>query len=613
MRGSRGSAQPAGGHAARGRLTAPGDLAAPGEATALEEPGSWRYPERPAGSRPDESGFGSSPLAPLDWILLATLVTVPVALATWLGANLTAGLSWDEQWRAYFATLPGLTLDLHQAYSPTSPAWLLLERLAFLSLGRTALALRIPEVAAWITLGVAAYLLARRVLDRPFAYLLGLALVVNPATIYYATEMKPYIIEAAVTVGLLLVWARAQTARRRWPWYVGMAVLTWLSIPAIFIAAPLLAIDAAGVLRRTRGQARAAAQALGPVAIAAALIVVPFAALILPQSGAADYGYFGFPATVPAFAADLGSYFSYAWLPTALIASDTGRLISFPAEPALLSTVLGLVVFALCCLGAWHLRRSRLGRVVAWVAGIALALQSAAALAHRWPLGLIRVNLFLLPLIYFLTVAGISWAWTALRRPAAASRTMPRGLAGAVVAATVAVLGYGGVAQARDVAVLHQPALQYRWEQRLDSVVIAARRMDSPGTGYVVLLDGTTTGCMDEPPGAPHGLGWRLYMRLDVGYGHGVPASDTFFVTTAARSAAGLTGWLTRSHFTRLVEYQSLGGTPGCPLEGGYLSPLIRRAGFHPVASLAWPHSGKLTRWFRGAVAHRRVAADRLG
>ena len=66
--------------------------------------------------------------------------------------------------------------------------------------------------------------------------------------------MKPYIVEAAVTLGLILVWARAQhRARRRWPWYVGMAVLSSLSIPAVFIATPLLVIDAVGMLRANWG------------------------------------------------------------------------------------------------------------------------------------------------------------------------------------------------------------------------------------------------------------------------------------------------------------------------------------------------------------------------
>ena len=169
-------------------------------------------------------------------------------------------------------------------------------------------------------------------------------------------------------------------------------------------------------------------------------------------------------------------------------------------------------------------------------------LQCAAALLHKWPLGLIRVNLFVLPLIYFLTVAGISAAYTALRRPGAV-----RAASAVVLAAGLAVLGFAGVAQARDVAVLHHAALRYRWEQQLDTVVMDARRLESPGTRFVVLLDGTTTGCLDEPPGAPHGLGWRFYMKLDAGTGHDIPSRDTYFVTTARASAAHLVPWLRAS------------------------------------------------------------------
>lgn len=562
-----------------------------------EESASAGLPVPPVpGNRQQDSGFRASPLAYLDWVLLATLVAVPVAVAYWLGANLTAGLWWDEQWRAYFATLPGLSLDLHQAYSPTSPAWLLIERLAFISLGKTALSLRLPELIGWIALGLTAYLLARRILARGFAYLLSLALILNPATIYYATEMKPYIVEAAVTLGLILVWARAQTARRRWPWYVGMAVLSSLSIPAVFIALPLLVMDAVGMLRSNRGRPSQAARELGQVALAAVLIFGPFAALILPQSGAADYGFFGFPTSVSSFASDLASYFSASWAATPLITSDTGLLVVFPLEPGLLAAVIVPCVVVLACLGIWHLRNSKPGRVVAAVSVVVLVLQCAAALLHKWPLGLIRVNLFVLPLIYFLTVAGISAAYTALRRPGAV-----RAVSAVVLAAGLAVLGYAGVAQARDVGVLHHAALRYRWEQQLDTVVLDARRLESPGTRFVVLLDGTTTGCLDEPPGVPHGLGWRLYMKLDAGTGHDIPSRDTYFVTTARVSAAHLVRWLTSSDFRHLVEYQPLGGTPGCPVLGGYLTPLIRRAGFHPVGSLAWLHSGKLTRWFRGS------------
>jgi hypothetical protein len=166
--------------------------------------------------------------------------------------------------------------------------------------------------------------------------------------------------------------------------------------------------------------------------------------------------------------------------------------------------------------------------------------------------------------------------------------------------------------QARDAMVLHSPALRHRWEQQLDAVVSDARRLESPGTRFVVLLDGTTTGCMDEPPGAPHGLGWRLYLKLDAGVD--IPSRDTYFVTTARTSAIHLGRWLRRSDVKRLVEYQPLGGTLSCPLQGRYLTPLIRHAGFSPVGSRAWLHSGKLTLWFRRPAvsggAHHPVASS---
>ena len=539
---------------------------------------------------------------PADLVVLTVVAALPVALTVWFGQLLTSGLWWDEQWRAYHIALSGLQMDLGGTYSPTAPAWLLIEKLAAAVLGPHEWALRIPSVVAWVLIGPVAYLLGRRVMSRPFAGLAAAALAVNPAMLYFGSELKPYALEALVTLLVLLGWVRGREAHggARLAWYGAIAAVSLLSIPALFVVAPLLALDVERVLRHVGSCWRASARSLLSALMAGALVLVPLALFVLPQPAGADYGFFTF---VPyqlgqawhAVIGDLGTYLSGAWTTVSLIRSDTG-LITLPPASCLLTDSASWGVAVLVLLGMWHLRRSTLGRGLTAALGGSLALELVASLAHRWPFGLIRVNLFQLPLVLILTVAGLAAAWNI-----ATNSGRLRLEAAAVLAAGLVLVAALVTQEGFTTRSLHGDLPLSRWETYLKSAVIVARRLAGPGTLAVVLVDGLPTTCMTEPVGAPHGLAWNFYM--DFYDFAGLPASDrvplasTYFATTAPQSAAGLPRFFSEHPgASTVVEYRALGG-PVCPLSGSFLGPVIRKSGFHPVWTRTYRHSGALTVW----------------
>jgi hypothetical protein len=133
----------------------------------------------------------------------------------------------------------GLTEKL--SYDLVAPiGWLWLEKLCQLALGKSELALRLVSLTASILVLVLAPWLAAQVLRR-WGQMLAVALIAfNPALIYYSTELKPYVSDAAVAA---VIWSLTfLVVRRRSAGYlvlyavVGAAAL-WVSYSAVFVLA----------------------------------------------------------------------------------------------------------------------------------------------------------------------------------------------------------------------------------------------------------------------------------------------------------------------------------------------------------------------------------------
>ncbi|MGD1012719.1 MAG: glycosyltransferase family 39 protein [Acidimicrobiales bacterium] len=576
----------------------------------------------PRGSSPNESvhlrprplgsdGSGDH-LAGVDLVLLLVLGLIPVAMAVWFRQVLSSGLWWDELWRAYHIALPGIQLDLHHTYAPTAPAWLYIEKLAVDLMGLHEWVLRLPSVTAWVLLGPVAYLLCRRAMSRTLAFVAGVAMAINPAMLYFGTELKPYVVEALATGVILLAWLRGRRVHgmHRFAWYFVIALASLPSIPASFVVAPLLACDLVRAAWHHRSEGRVALSDVVAALVAGALVVLPLALFVLPQPAGAAYGYFRFiphgasPA-VRAVASDLLTYASGAWTGLSLIASDTG-LIPLSTAPSLLVGCADVGLFALVLTGAWHLRRRPLGQgLIAALVG-SLLLETVASGLNRWPLGLTRINLFQLPLVLMLTVAGLSAVW---KRASSEARSRKRdevanrALSGVAFALGLALVLALGVQNASTISALHSDLPWARPGAYTKSVVAEARRLYRPGTLAVVVVDGRRTGCMDEPTGTPRGMSWIFYM--DFYNFAGMPSSDriplasTYFATTSPHSAAGLPGFFARHPAdATVVEYRELSGGR-CVLRDLFLARAIRRHGYYATWIRIYNHSGEITVWHR--------------
>ncbi len=137
-------------------------------------------------------------------------------------------------------------------YDQGSPiGFLLVEKTANFFFGRNEYALRLFPLIVGIASIWLFYLILKRTTSRA-GLLIALALFVfNPRLIYYSSEVKQYILDVAVTLGLLLLAYRlfdlnSKVQKRDFAWLALAGFLgIWFSQPAVFVLAGigLRAID----------------------------------------------------------------------------------------------------------------------------------------------------------------------------------------------------------------------------------------------------------------------------------------------------------------------------------------------------------------------------------
>ena len=509
---------------------------------------------------------------------MVLLALIAIAVAAAFRGLLGQPLWFDEQSRAFQISLPGLHMGLADGYAPLSLGWVLAEKAVIAVLPTTELILRVPELVAFLLLGPAFYVLARKLMPRVIAFLLAAALVANPATAYYGTQLKAYIVEALVTVVILLVWGRAREARSRrgrLGWYGAIPGAGLFSIPAPFVALPLLTLDLLEAAWSRRGERRSFAEhALGPL-VAGLTLLVYVVAFVLPQSFAAGYN------TWQGFYAPHGAgalwHFLVAKEQTYLVGAVTGipefdtRAITLilPAGDQALADVIKLTVLVLVLAGIWELRRHVLGRGVIVAALGGLVLRLAASLDHRWPFGLTRADVFSVPLVYLLMGAGVA----SLGRQA--RRAQPgRWVAGIALLAIAVVAVLAEAQNLRNARDLLRRTPIVRLMSNLRPAVAAARREYRPGTLAYVWMDGRYRY-------GPHGKGWIFYMDDYDWPGPArteprIPLPDTHFAGAWPSPDPELAAYLAHHpHLHRLI----VAGVDA-------MSPVLKQAGFR----LSWQH-----------------------
>ena len=555
---------------------------------------------RPAGA---EATSNDSPAAhrqarAVDLLAVVGLVVEAGAVEFYLRHLLSRPFYYDEASRAYEIALGGKFLaHLNTAAAPLSLGWVGLENAARLVLGNTEAGLRAPMFAVLPLLGVATYLLARRWLGAAVSFCVAALLLANLWIVNYGLLFKSYSYEAlfaVVTVALYLLaqretWRRAQLLGV----YVLLGLTCVFSLPNLFIVGPLLVWDLICVLRSRR---RAALRIAGE-ATAAAIALAHYALFVQPQAVVSGTGFFQGQYAPHGLAAFLR--FTVQGLQSYVPGTITGVVGATNAPPsyALPPVAHGLLAAGLVMLlaaGVVAAIRDAAGRALLVVVGGALLLELIASAAHRWPFGLLRVNIFVLPLLYILGGMGAVWLARTLRDPrlvpVAWWRAIGLGAATALLAGTAAA---GGVATAEGYTETNALQAEPTFFGSVKAMVADARHVAVPSDLAIIRAD--------RSPPSWYAAPWLYYMNLYQGY----PAR----VAALPRVPAG--NVISVVYVTPRAVDRFLAAHPGSRaiflLEfnlPGYRFPrwahqeslsTLRRFGYCPTSDVAYPITGHLT------------------
>ncbi len=551
-----------------------------------------------AAGRPGRFGLG-------DLLAVVGLLVETGAIEFFLRHLLTRPFYYDEASRAYEIAQGNAFLShLGTAAAPLSLGWLVIENAARLVLGDTEAGLRAPMFAALPLLGVATYLLGRRWLGPGVSFCAAALLLANGWIVNYALQLKSYSYEglfAVAAVGVYLLaqrttWRRAQLIGL----YAALGLTCVFSLPNLLVTVPLLALD---LVRTLRGRDRGAWRAAG-AALAGAIALVHYVAFVSPQAGVAGTGFFTAnyaPHAIGPFlrfvAAGFGSYVPSMVIGVAGGAANAAP--SYPPPPAVDGVLIAVTVVLLAA-GLVAAVRDAAGRALVTAAGGAVLLELAASTVRHWPFGLLRVNIFVLPLLYVLCAIGAVWLARLLIGPRDAGGAWAvtaqwwRAVAAMVAAAAVIVAAAGaGVSTARTFAQTSRLAVAATWWGATRAAVEQARREGSPADLVIIRADRTPPDWYAAP--------WLYYMEKYQGFPATVaarppiPADHTLAVVyVTPRAVAGFLAAHPGSPVVFLLEYDVPGATFPRSVHDESLRTL-RRYGYCSAQEIPLRYTGALT------------------
>jgi len=547
-----------------------------------------------------------------DVLAVAGLVVIAGLIEFFLRNLLTRPFYNDEAWRAYDISR-GTDFPVHTTPGPLALGWVGIENVARLVLGNTEAGLRAPMFLALPLLAVATYWLARRWLGAGVSFCVAGLLLVNSWIVNYALQLKSDSYEgliAIVTVALYLL-VRRTTGRpaKLLGLYAALGLTCVFSLPNLFVLAPLLVLDLVEALRaRDRVALR-----IGGEALAAAIALAHYVLFVRPQARIAgvffnaEYAPHAPAAFVRFTIRGLESYFP------AMITGVAGgaRSHATPAYalPPLAHHLLALVLVLLLAAGIVAAARDAAGRAVVVAACGALLLELLASALHRWPFGLLRVNIFVLPLLYVLGGIGAVALARLLRGPQRADGSWIPGTwwrvaaVGAAAVVLVAAGTAGGVASEQ--ALAETSALQAKptWFGATKAAAADTRLMATPGDLVIIRAD--------RSPPIWYAFPWLYYMNKYQGY----PAR------VAARPGIPARSTLPVAYVTPGAVHRFLAAHPGSPaifLLEYILFPdrfppsahqqsltTLRGFGYCPTREIPLSYTGQLTVLTRaGCAAH---------
>ena len=570
-----------------------------------------RHAARPAaGSAADQDARRPSRLSAADLLAVAALLVEAGVIEFFLRHLLTRPFYYDEASRAYEIARGGAFLShLGTAAAPLALGWVGIETAARLVLGDTEAGLRAPMFAALPLLGLATYLLGRRWLGPVVSFCAAALLLANGWIVNYALQLKSYSYEGLFAVAAVGVYLLAQRGTWRQAQLVGLYAALGLtcvfSLPNLLVVVPLLALD---LVRTIRGRDQGAWRVAG-AALAGVIALVHYVAFVSPQAGVAGTGFFTAnyaPHAIGPFlrfaAAGFGSY-----VPSMVIGiagGATNAAPSYPPPPAADGVLIAMTVILLAA-GVVAAVRDAAGRALVTAAGGAVLLELAASVVRRWPFGLLRVNIFVLPLLYILCGIGAVWLTRALIGRRGADGTRPvttqwwRAVAAVVAGVAVVVAGAGaGVSAARTFAATSRLAVAPVWFGATRAAVAKARTAGTPGDLVIIRADRTPPDWYAAP--------WLYYMDKYQGWTGAVaarppiPAANTLpVVYVTPRAVARFFAAHPGSPVVFLLEYDVPGATFPRSVHEQSLRTL-RKFGYCSAHEIPLRYTGALTIVDRG-------------
>ena len=499
---------------------------------------------------------------------------MPVVVLASLWRNLTIPLWYNEQWRAfYIADSRGWWTALTRDGAPFPAGWYFGEKLVGSVFGSTELTLRLPTAIFLPITCVLLLLLARRWMSPVGAVIVALVGSMTGALLTYAVQLSEYQIDAAAAVAVILLHelaadtAPSWRSTRLWLLYAGIAVACLFSTPALFLAAPLLALDAVSSLRRASAPRLVAAVGSGLVILAhLRLFVVRQNALTQSSFWNGQFlPHHGITCQVPFVWDGLRGFITGPFSPQAY---DPGRVIG-----GIWTGLLSFAFLAFLCIGIVVFARSAHGRPTLLAVGGSLFLTLVASAFRYWPFGFVRTNYYLVPLLVL--IAGVGAASCVKRAPRGAIRGFACIGLGAIVALTAA-------AEVGTYRQTHWSATNIAYGELIGKAVDAVKVHAQPRSAVII------GGAMGIP-------GWEYYEYEYSGsstqVGHQEPASHVGF--ESQHGSPDITRVVERARAKQIFFYFPWGTTQPQAAEDE-IAGLKSRGTCHQAAQLTVEWSGEL-------------------
>ncbi len=276
----------------------------------------------------------------------------------------------------------GLVAEPLQGDQAAPVLWLWGTRLSLDLLGDGERGLRLVSLLAGLASLVLTWRIARRLLPSVLVPVAVGLVVLSPSLLYFSNEVKPYALDVAVVLGLILLALRTRHDVR--PLALAGAVAVWASFAAVFVLAGLSVLLILESLRRRGPPAalRAAAWLSVWLASLGASYVLVLHRLRNSEVLSSFWGY-----TFPDGNSDLP-----AWL--------VRRAVDLTRDP--LELTFWPVALLLLAIGGWRLARRRPRVALLAFSGLPLALGAAALSAYPFAS---RLALWLVPLAYIALAA----------------------------------------------------------------------------------------------------------------------------------------------------------------------------------------------------------------